>query len=112
MNYHYKTLSASLIALTITPIAHAQQSLQLEVKQPSIIVIGERDDYKTPSPSETTMKTDTPILLTPQSVQIIPRAVLDDQKVLNLRDAVRNAAGSGQRAAAAILGLMAVICPC
>jgi iron complex outermembrane recepter protein len=96
MNYRNKTLSASLVALTLTPIAHAQTtSPQPESKQPPIVVIGERDDYKTPSPSETAMKTDTPILLTPQSVQIIPRAVLDDQKVLNLRDAVRNAAGSG-----------------
>jgi iron complex outermembrane recepter protein len=40
-------------------------------------------------------KTDTPILLTPQSVQVVPRAVLNEQKALTLTDAVRNVAGVG-----------------
>jgi iron complex outermembrane receptor protein len=40
-------------------------------------------------------KTDTPLLLTPQSVQVVPRAVLNEQKALTLTDAIRNVAGTG-----------------
>jgi iron complex outermembrane receptor protein len=61
----------------------------------SITITGQREPYA-PPPTATPTKTDTPLLLTPQSVQIVPRAVLNEQKALTLSDAVRNVAGSGQ----------------
>ena len=57
-------------------------------------VTGTAEAYQ-PRPTPTATKTDTPILLTPQSLQVVPRAVLNDQKALTLTDAVRNVAGVG-----------------
>ena len=57
-------------------------------------ITGTAQTYQ-PPPTSTSTKTDTPILLTPQSVQVVPRAVLNDQKALTLTDAVRNVAGVG-----------------
>jgi iron complex outermembrane receptor protein len=61
----------------------------------SITITGQREAYA-PPPTSTPTKTDTPLLLVPQSVQVVPRAVLNEQKALTLSDAVRNVAGSGQ----------------
>jgi iron complex outermembrane receptor protein len=60
----------------------------------TLTVIGERPSYRA-GESRTATKTDTPALRTPQSVQIVPRAVLEDQNALTLTDAVRNVAGTG-----------------
>ena len=57
-----------------------------------VTVTGKPEDYR-PPPSSTATRTDTPLLQTPQSVQIVPRAVLQDQNALNLTEAVRNVAG-------------------
>ncbi|MGH8479082.1 MAG: TonB-dependent siderophore receptor [Gammaproteobacteria bacterium] len=43
--------------------------------------------------STTATKTDTPLIEIPQSVQVVPRTLLDDQKALTLTDAVRNVSG-------------------
>lgn len=49
--------------------------------------------YSRPVATSSASKTDQPILLTPQSVQVIPRQVLLDQNAITLTDAVRNVAG-------------------
>ncbi|NEQ42349.1 MAG: TonB-dependent siderophore receptor [Leptolyngbya sp. SIOISBB] len=49
-------------------------------------------DYFVPNASTAT-RTDTPLSETPQSIQVIPRQVLEDQQVIELGDAVRNASG-------------------
>ncbi len=41
----------------------------------------------------TATKTDTPIMETPVSIQVVPRAVLDDQKTTRLKDALENVSG-------------------
>jgi iron complex outermembrane receptor protein len=38
-------------------------------------------------------KTDTPILITPQSIQVIPRQVIEDQGAIRLDEALRNVSG-------------------
>lgn len=43
--------------------------------------------------SATGTKTDTPLLITPMSVQVISREVMDDQQVLTVSDAVKNVSG-------------------
>lgn len=58
----------------------------------TITVSGERETYE-PVSSGTATRTDTPFLQTPQSVQVVPRAVIQDQAALSLIDAVRNVAG-------------------
>ncbi len=43
--------------------------------------------------TRTATKTDTPIFDTPVSVQVVPRAVMDDQKTTRLKDALENVSG-------------------
>ncbi|MGH8611839.1 MAG: TonB-dependent siderophore receptor [Gammaproteobacteria bacterium] len=38
-------------------------------------------------------KTDTPVFDTPASIQVVPKAIIDDQHVVQLRDALRNVSG-------------------
>ncbi len=53
---------------------------------------GPEDDYFVPTASTAT-RTDTPILDTPASLQVIPRQVLEDQQVTDLGGALRNISG-------------------
>ncbi|MEO1006766.1 MAG: TonB-dependent receptor plug domain-containing protein, partial [Cyanobacteria bacterium J06638_38] len=53
---------------------------------------GNDDNYFVPN-ATTATRTDTPILDTPQSIQIIPREVLQDQQVIRLDEALRNVSG-------------------
>ncbi len=53
-------------------------------------------DYTPAATNATAMKTDTPVLLTPQSVQTVPTVVLLEQNALLLSDATRNVAGVAQ----------------
>ncbi|MEM6426044.1 MAG: AMIN domain-containing protein, partial [Cyanobacteria bacterium P01_D01_bin.128] len=58
-----------------------------------IIVTGEdSDDYFVPNASTAT-RTNTSILDTPQSIQVIPQQVLEDQQTLRVDDALRNVSG-------------------
>ncbi len=43
--------------------------------------------------SKTATKTDTPIMETPVSVQVVPRSVMDDQKTTRIKDALENVSG-------------------
>jgi len=49
-------------------------------------------DYSLPNASTAT-KTDTPIMETPVSIQVVPRAVLDDQQAISVGDALKNVSG-------------------
>jgi iron complex outermembrane recepter protein len=57
-----------------------------------LVVTGEEDRYRTGEASTAT-KTDTPLLEIPQSIQVIPRQVIDDQKVQRISDVLRNVSG-------------------
>jgi iron complex outermembrane receptor protein len=59
---------------------------------PTVTVVGERDDYQTPA-SVAATRTGTPVLQTPQSIQVVTEAVIRDQNALTLADALRNVAG-------------------
>lgn len=52
----------------------------------------EQDDYYIPEASTAT-RTDTPILDVPQSIQVIPQEILEDQQILRIDDALRNVSG-------------------
>lgn len=43
--------------------------------------------------SSTATKTDTPLIETPVSLQIVPRTVMDDQKSTRIKDALENVSG-------------------
>lgn len=55
----------------------------------------DRTHYNLPNASSA-MKTDTPILETAQSIQVVPRALMDDQQVISLEDAMKNVVGLEQ----------------
>ncbi|MEO0537495.1 MAG: TonB-dependent siderophore receptor [Cyanobacteria bacterium P01_A01_bin.123] len=81
---------ATGLTLAITPgiaqAGEADDALQ-------IVVTGEEGSrYLAPSASTAT-RTDTPLDQIPQSIQVIPQAVLEDQQVFRLNDALRNASG-------------------
>ncbi|BBA32145.1 hypothetical protein sS8_0177 [Methylocaldum marinum] len=49
-------------------------------------------DYAVPN-ATTATKTDTPIMETPVSIQVVPRAVMDDQQAIRVEDAIKNVSG-------------------
>ncbi|MBE9160699.1 TonB-dependent siderophore receptor [Nodosilinea sp. LEGE 06152] len=95
------TVSAAAQGLTLSVVpgvgvadGPAEEAIQ-------VVVTGDRDDGYNPSSATTATRTDTPLRDIPQSIQVIPQAVLQDQRALRLDDALRNTAGitaSGERA--------------
>ncbi|MEH1989361.1 TonB-dependent siderophore receptor [Nostoc sp.] len=65
----------------------AQQDEPIE-----LLVTGDQDRYNVPETSTAT-KTDTPLRDIPQSIQVVPRQVLEDRKVRSLKEAVETVSG-------------------
>ena len=106
------TLAGQIVQLSITgtdalpglEVSAESQQLQLSVAigDPAtattaddslqIVVTGEQDGYVVPN-ATTATRTDTPLDEIPQSIQVIPQEVLEDQQVIRLNDALRNASG-------------------
>ena len=63
-----------------------------ELEARPVLVAAKRDSYGV-TRATTATKTDMPIMETPVSIQAVPRAVMDDQQVISLADAVRNVSG-------------------
>lgn len=61
-----------------------------------IVVTGEEDQGYAEPTATTATRTETPLMEIPQSIQVIPEAVLEDQQVVRLNDALRNAPGVQQ----------------
>jgi iron complex outermembrane recepter protein len=57
-----------------------------------ILVTGEQDGYVVPDASTAT-RTDTPIIDTPQSIQVIPQDVFEDRQIIRVDDALTNVSG-------------------
>ncbi|MEM6502415.1 MAG: TonB-dependent siderophore receptor [Cyanobacteria bacterium P01_C01_bin.89] len=79
----------SALTLAVTPGAPSGDGGDDAIQ---IGVIGEGDNYYVPNATVGT-RTDTPLRDVPQSIQVIPREILDDQGVIRLNEAVRNASG-------------------
>ncbi|MEH1848750.1 MAG: TonB-dependent siderophore receptor [Nostoc sp.] len=81
------TPAASTVQQPITP----EQKPPTEEKQPPIEleVTAPPDTYRVPNTSIGT-KTDTPLRDIPQSIQVIPRQVIEDQGAQNLSDVLQN----------------------
>lgn len=84
---------------TLSPLAFACLALATHAQSdatsqtlPPVKVQAQREDYKAPE-TATGNRTLTPSLQSPQSVQVVPRAVLEDQSTLQLSDALRNVSG-------------------
>ncbi|MFG1377468.1 TonB-dependent siderophore receptor [Xanthobacter autotrophicus] len=99
--------SASLIAIPNAVLAQSQIELQTVVVQ-SDATAPETGDASGPPVTQTTAgpvqgyraltaasatRTDTPIQEIPQSIQVIPRSVIDDQDAVSVAEALRNVSG-------------------
>lgn len=80
------------LSLLATACAAAWAQVTPPAEPQRVEITGRSDAYQAKE-TTTATKTDTPNLLTPQSVQVVPRAVLNDQKALTLTDAIRNVSG-------------------
>ncbi len=94
-------VSTGATELTVNVMVN-EPTQQLEQSQQSapedriqLLVTGDQteDDYFTPDATSAT-RTDTPILETPASIQVIPQQVLIDQQALDLGDALQNISGT------------------
>ena len=84
------TSSSAGLMLSVTP-GTAQAG---EVDESLRIVVTGEDENNYIEPNATTAtRTDTPLIEVPQSIQVIPEAVLEDQQVIRLNEALRNAPG-------------------
>ncbi|NWF59552.1 MAG: TonB-dependent siderophore receptor [Fischerella sp.] len=83
-----------------TPQAEQKPENQTPQQQPAaqedepieLVVTGEQDGYNVPDASTAT-RTDTPIRDIPQSIQIVPRQVIEDRDVRNLNEALETVSG-------------------
>lgn len=62
------------------------------VEAKPVMVTAQRGSYRV-TRATTATKTDTPIMETPVSIQVVPRAVMDDQQVISVADAIKNVSG-------------------
>lgn len=90
----HSTISLVIAALSL-PVAADDAPPASATPLPKITVRSDEDTDYTPPEVFKSGKSNAPVLLTPQSVQVVPRAVLNDQNALTLTDAVRNVAGTG-----------------
>jgi iron complex outermembrane recepter protein len=58
-----------------------------------VVVTGEENEGYSPSEATTATRTDTPLRDIPQSIQVIPRQVIEDQAITRTSDALRNVSG-------------------
>ncbi len=89
-------------SFAVSPLALAQEAQQEPTRLPPIVVetaqetaVGPVDGYAAKR-SATGTKTDTPIIETPVSVQVIPRDVIEDQVAIELKDVYENVSGVQQ----------------
>ena len=89
--------SDKTVTLKIAP----PQSQSGVAAMPAVTVVGKtvydstdpyNENYSLPNTSTAT-KTDTPVMETPYSVQVVPRAVIQDQQGIQVGDAIKNVSG-------------------
>jgi iron complex outermembrane receptor protein len=78
------------LVLAVTPGTEAAETDEDAIQ---VVVTGEQDEGYSPSDATTATRTDTPLRDIPQSIQVIPQQVLEDQQVIQLREATRNVSG-------------------
>ncbi|NOQ35618.1 MAG: TonB-dependent siderophore receptor [Methylococcaceae bacterium] len=90
----YEKVGNSLITVKKVDTSISKAAASADVQNLSTItVIGDNPDSYSVGSASTATKTDTPIMETPVSIQVVPRAVMDDQQVIRLEDISRNVSG-------------------
>lgn len=96
-SYSLNTLATSLAAaiavptLFISPYAAAQSANSGVTQLAPVRVEGTASDYNVPAASQ--VKFTAPLVDTPKSVQVIPKAVIEDTAATSLKDILRNSPG-------------------
>jgi iron complex outermembrane recepter protein len=80
------------ITLKVAGLAYALNPTQASEDEEVVVTGDQRGRYRVPNTTVGT-KTDTPLRDIPQSIQIIPRQVLEDRKVRDLNEAIETTAG-------------------
>ncbi|MDM9382405.1 TonB-dependent siderophore receptor [Chlorogloeopsis sp. ULAP01] len=77
--------------------SESPQAENVEEQEPiELVVTGEQDSYLVPETSSAT-RTDTPLRDIPQSIQIVPKEVIQEQRITRISDAVRNVSSVSPR---------------
>ncbi|MEI8210319.1 MAG: TonB-dependent receptor plug domain-containing protein [Methylococcales bacterium] len=92
----YKITDKNTVTLQVVD----NQSQSNPTSLPAVKVVASKDELNDPynkvytvRNSSTATKTDTPIFDTPVSLQVVPRAVMDDQNTPRIKDALENVSG-------------------
>ncbi|MGD1931073.1 MAG: TonB-dependent siderophore receptor [Leptolyngbyaceae cyanobacterium] len=88
-------IAAGAGGLTLSVIPGLAQAVE-EEEAIQVIVTGEEDAGYAVNDATTATRTNTPLRDIPQSIQVIPQQVIEDQQVTELRDALRNFSGVQQ----------------
>uniref|UniRef100_UPI0030845D33 TonB-dependent siderophore receptor n=1 Tax=Petrachloros mirabilis TaxID=2918835 RepID=UPI0030845D33 len=78
------------LILGVTP---GTEAVTTDEEAIQVVVTGETDRGYAVDNATTATRTDTPLRDIPQSIQVIPKQVLEDQQVIRLDDALRNVSG-------------------
>jgi iron complex outermembrane recepter protein len=94
-----EVVSGSNLVLNVNPQRITAESpfedKQAPDKEIEIVVTGEREEDRYNVPNATTAtRTDTPLQDIPQSIQVIPQQVIEDQQANNITEALRNVPGT------------------
>ena len=86
-------LSPTPVGLTLGITPGMAQADTADDEALRVVVTGEEGNRYVEPNTSTATRTDTPLRDVPQSIQVIPREVLEDQQVIRLNEALRNVSG-------------------
>lgn len=99
--FNHHTLSVTIVLLLTSSLVNAQETNSNSTSLAPMTVIGNSEltslnpyntDYAVTN-NTTATKTDTAIMDTPLSIQVIPQQVMKDQQVISVADALKNISG-------------------
>jgi iron complex outermembrane recepter protein len=88
-----ETVPIATVRVSELKTAQQTESAESEADEEEVVVTGEQESGYRAKNSATATKTDTPLRDIPQSIQVIPKEVLQDQAIIRIGDAVQNVSG-------------------
>lgn len=89
-NKTFTVQSGLVVGALVAAVPAAADPVEIEARLSTIVVTEEVDGGYVAKRASTGTKTDTPIHETPVSIQVVPREVMDDQQVINVKEATKN----------------------
>ncbi|MEL6401404.1 MAG: TonB-dependent siderophore receptor [Cyanobacteria bacterium J06626_4] len=87
------TVNTDVTGLTLSLALGVAAAAAVDDDALRVVVTGEEGSRYVEPNTSTATRTDTPLRDIPQSIQVVPREVLEDQQVITLGDALRNVSG-------------------